>query len=60
MPAKLRNAIYNAEENPVPEIVMPLLKYTEQLQVYLPQEERNRYNMLLKLNHPPKIKLEND
>ena len=60
MPAKLRNALYTAEINPTPEIIMPLLKYTEQLQVYLPQEERNRYNILLKLQHPPKIKLENE
>lgn len=60
MPAKLRKDTQAAEEIPTPEIAEPLLKYTEQLQVYLPMDERHRYNLLLKIKHPPKIKIENE
>lgn len=60
MPAKLRKDIENAEIVPMPEIAEPILKYVEQLQVYLPQDERHRYNLLLKIQHPPKNKLEDD
>ena len=44
----------------MPEILQPLLKYGEQMQVFMPLDERHRYNLLAKLNHPPKAKLEND
>lgn len=60
MPAKLRKDIEAAEVSPMPEIAEPLLKYTEQLQVYLPQDERYRYNLMLKLEHPPKIKMDSE
>ena len=60
LPAKLRSSVGNYEENPIPEIIQPLLKYTEQMQVFLPVEERRRYNLMLKINHPPKIKLDSE
>lgn len=38
MPAKLRKDTEAAVDIPMPEIVEPMLKYTEQLQVYLPMD----------------------
>jgi hypothetical protein len=38
LPGKIRNEMENAEEIPTPEIIQPLLKYIEQLQIYLPQD----------------------
>ena len=40
MPAKLRKDIEAATPNQPPELAEPLLKFIEQLQIYLPKEER--------------------
>lgn len=60
LPAKMRKEIETSQPNPTPEIAEPLLKYIEQLQVYLPQDERFRYNLMQKLQHPPKPKIDDE
>lgn len=60
MPAKFRKEIANSPQEVFPEILRPELRYSEQLQIFLPQDERHRYNLLAKLVNPPKTKLDEE
>ena len=47
-------------EEAVPKIVNPLFIYNAQYNIYMPQDERQRLNLLLKIDNPPINKDEED
>lgn len=61
LPAHFRDEI-NAkeEEEPTPKIVNPIFIHNGQFNIYMPQDERNRVNLLLKIENPPENKDEEE
>ena len=54
LPAHFRDEFDKKEEpEPLPKIVNPLFIHNAQQNLYMPQDERHRINLLLKIENPP-------
>lgn len=56
IPSHLRNEILKVvteEDFPEPKHVNPLFLYSQQNNIFLPQDERHRINLHLKIDNPP-------
>ena len=61
LPAHLRDEITKKEEEAeMPKIINPNFIYNQQRNLYLPQDERYRINLLLKIENPPEDKDEEE
>jgi hypothetical protein len=58
LPAHFRDEIAKAEkeEAELPKIINPVFIYNAQRNIFLPQDERFRMNLILKIDNPPEDK----
>jgi hypothetical protein len=57
MPAKLREEVQKLKDDgQIPQMIQAHFHYSEQYQICLPQDEKYRRNLLLKIDNPPKDK----
>lgn len=61
LPAHFRDELNKPEEEEVvPKLINPLFIYNAQYNIYMPLDERNRLNLLLKIDNPPENKDEEE
>lgn len=57
LPAHFRDDLTaKREEEPLPKIVNPIFVHNGQYNIYMPQDERHRFNLILKIHNPPESK----
>lgn len=61
LPAHFREDLTSKkEEESLPKIVNPLFVHNGQYNIYMPLDERHRFNLLLKIDNPPENKDQED